>query len=195
MKKIMIPVSIVALIAITAWCVHAETAVDNGVKAASSPAADAQPAASSAEGSPDTAKVTFEKFECPEGKFSVSIPAGWSHTESFPYGIDDTVNGVMLEGPKNGDGAVVKIAVLHYAGTGSIKGGDHYIEKVLFSPTRLDAEEETKFSEVEIAGKKGKTFTFTRFELIKLPWTPPPMKDGIVYELNPPTKKVTMIDR
>jgi hypothetical protein len=137
----------------------------------------------------------LEKFESAEGGFSVSVPADWARNGRFPYAIDDTVNGVMLEGPRNADGAAVKIAVLHYAGTGSIEGADHYIGKVLFNPTRLDAETDPEMSEVEVAGIKGKTFTFAKFELITLPFDPPPMKEGVVYEIRPPTKQVTMAVR
>ena len=141
-----------------------------------------------------TSVVALEKFESIEGKFSVSVPFGWERTDAFPYKIDDTVSGIMLLGPVNKDGAAVKIAVLHYAGQG-IKGADRYINMVLSNPTRTDAEKETEFSDVEVAGRKGKAFKFTKFELINLPFEPPPMKDGVIYEIAPPSKQVTMIDR
>jgi len=141
--------------------------------------------------------VEFEKFESPEGKFSVSVPhsgdytnpTGWERTDSFPYKIDDTVNGIMLEGPTNKDRAKVKIAVLYYAGKG-IKSVDHYIRKVLFF-----VEKKPEFSDVEVAGIKGRSFTFDGVALIILPFTPPAMKDGIVYELRAPSKEVPVIDR
>ena len=147
--------------------------------------------------------VEFEKFESPEGKFSVSVPhsgdytnpTGWERTDSFPYKIDDTVNGIMLEGPANKDRAKVKIAVLYYAGKGKIKGADHYINRVLSDPTRLDFDKKTEVTDLAVAGKMAKTFTFTRFELINLPFEPSPMKPGIVYEIAPPSKQVTMIAR
>jgi Uncharacterized protein conserved in bacteria (DUF2330) len=144
----------------------------------------------------------FEKFESPEGKFSVSVPhsgdytdpSGWERIDSFPYSGDYTVNGIMLEGPKNKDRAAVKIAVLHYADN-RIKGVDRYINKVLSNLTRLDAEKETEFSDVEVVGRKGRTFTFTKLELINRPFEQRVMKDGINYEIAPSGKQVTMIRR
>jgi hypothetical protein len=99
----------------------------------------------------------------------------------------------MLHGPENHDGAPMTIAVLHYAGTGSIQGAQHYIRKVLFNPTRTDAEVETRFSDVKIAGIKGTSFTFKKFYLVMLPFEAPPMKEGVMYEMNPPSKRVEMI--
>jgi hypothetical protein len=144
-----------------------------------------------------TAKATFEKFESPAGKFSVLVPAHWRPRSSFPYQIDDTVSGVFLEGPVDGDGAAVKIAILHYAGAGKIKGTDHYIRMVGFNPTRLDGTFDTDLSDVEVAGRKGKTFTFTKFELVMLPHDPPEseLKPGIIVRRAPPSKQVTMVDR
>lgn len=145
--------------------------------------------------SADAAKVAFDKFKSPEGQFSVSIPSGWQRIESYPYKIDDTVNGVMIEGPQNMAGAPVKIAVLHYAGKGWIKGADHYIRLILTKPTRLDYEKETTFSDVLIAGKKGREFAFEKFYLVILPFLQPPMEEGVVYEIAPPTRRVRMIAR
>lgn len=141
------------------------------------------------------AQVTFEQFKSPEGRFSVSVPSGWDRIDSYPYKIDDTIHGVMLEGQENAEGAPMTIAVLHYAGTGSIKGVDHYIKKVLSSPMRLDADQEAKFSDVIFAGRKGTEFTFKKLHLVMLPFSPPPMEDGVIYEINPPTRKVTMVVR
>jgi hypothetical protein len=174
MRKTMIPMLLIALIGATAWKAWAEAPADL---------------------IPDPAKVTFEKFECPKGKFSVSIPKGWDPIESYPYKIDDTVNGIMLHGPENHAGAPMTISVLHYAGTGSIQGAQHFVQKVLFNPTRTDAEVETKFADVKIAGIKGTAFTFKKFYLVMLPFEAPPMKEGVVYEMNPPSRRVEMIVR
>ncbi|MDI6742910.1 MAG: hypothetical protein QMD11_09225 [Smithella sp.] len=141
------------------------------------------------------ATVTFDKFNSPEGQFSVSIPSGWQRIESYPYKIDDTVNGIMIEGPQNMAGAPVTIAVLHYAGKGWIKGADHFIRLILAKPTRLDYEKETTFSDTLIAGKKGREFTFEKFHLVILPFLQPPMEEGVVYEIAPPTRRVKMIAR
>ncbi len=143
----------------------------------------------------DPARIVFERFESPEGRFSVSVPSAWKRIDSYPYKIDDTVHGVMLEGPENAEGAPMTIAVLHYAGTGSIQGAGHYIKKVLSSPTRVDADQETKFSDVMLAGRKGTEFTLKKFHLVILPFHAPPMEDGVVYEINPPTRKVNMVVR
>lgn len=137
----------------------------------------------------------LETFASAEGGFSVSVPAGWEKGERFPYAIDDTVNGVALKGPTNPDGAAVKIAVLRYAGTGTIEGADDYIAMVLFNPTRLDADVDPEIAAVEVAGIEGKTFTFTKFELIVLPFNPPEPKPGVIYEIRPPTKQVSMAVR
>jgi hypothetical protein len=187
MNKIMIQMLLVALIATTAWN-ECAAANDEAKIAVKSPALEAP-----WELFPDPAKVTFEKFECPKGKFSVSVPKGWDPIESYPYKIDDTVSGIMLRGPENPQGAPMTISVLHYEGTGSIQGAQHYIKKVLFNPTRTDAEVEIKFSDVEIAGIKGTTFTFKKFYLVMLPFEAPPMKEGVMYEMNPPSKRVEMI--
>jgi hypothetical protein len=195
MKKIMIRTLIVSLIATTVWSVRAATDVEIAGTAAEVPAVAAQPLAAPFELLPDPANVTFEKFDCPEGKFSVSVPKGWDPMDSYPYKIDDTVRGIMLLGPENPEGAPITISVLHYAGMGSIEGAEHYIKKVLFNPTRLDAEAETKFSGIEVAGIKGTTFTFRKFHLVMLPFDAPPMEEGVMYEMNPPFRKVDMIVR
>jgi len=182
MKKSVIRMLIVALMAATAWSVRT--------------APGAQEAGAVAwELIPDPAKVTFETFECSDGKFSVSIPAGWERIDSYPYKIDDTVSGIMLRGPENPEGAPMTISALHYAGTGSIEGAQHYIKKVLFNPTRLDAAVETKFSDIEVAGTRATTFTITKFHLVMLPYDAPPMKEGVMYDMNPPYRKVDMIVR
>jgi hypothetical protein len=144
-----------------------------------------------------TVKATLERFESPAGNFSVLVPAHWMPRSSFPYQIDDTVSGVFLEGPVGGDGAAVKIAVLHYAGAGKIRGVDHYIRMVGFNPTRLDGTFDTDLSDIEVAGRNGKTFTFTKFELVELPHDPPASepKPGIIVRRAQPTKQVTMVDR
>jgi len=143
----------------------------------------------------DPAKVTFEQFKSPEGQFSVSIPSGWNRIESYPYKTDDTINGVMIEGPENTEGAPMTIAVLRYVNTGWIKGVDHYIKMVLSNPTRLDGEKETTFSDVNFAGRKGTAFTLKKFHLVMLPFRQPPMENGVIYEIKPPTRKVTMVVR
>jgi len=146
-----------------------------------------------------TVNVTFEKFESPAGKFSVLVPAHWTPRRSFPYQIDDTVNGVFLEGPISGDGAAVKIAILYYAGTGRIKGANHYIRMVRANPTRLDGTFDTDLSDINVAQRKGKTFTFTRFELIAIPKNPfetePELEPGLMVRRAPPSRQVTMVDR
>ncbi len=187
MKKTIIQIMLIALIASTAW--NAYAAADDAVKRA----VQAPTAEPPWELIPDPAKVTFEKFKCPKGKFSVSVPKGWDPIESYPYKIDDTVSGIMLHGPENPQGAPMTISVLHYAGTGSIQGAQHYIKKVLFNPTRTDAEVETKFSDIEIAGIKGTAFTFKKFYLVMLPFEAPPMKEGVIYEIHQPSRRVEMI--
>ncbi len=134
----------------------------------------------------------LETFTSAEGGFSVSVPAGWDRDGRFPYAIDDAVHGVSLNGPKGEGGAAVKIAVLRYAGTGTIEGADHYIAMVLFNPTRLDADVDPEIAPVEVAGIEGKTFAFTKFELVYLPFNPPEPKPGVIVEIRPPTRQVTM---
>ncbi|NLC71798.1 MAG: hypothetical protein GX751_10625 [Desulfuromonadaceae bacterium] len=151
--------------------------------------------AASAEYHGDPAKITLERFNSPAGQFSVSIPSGWSRIESYPYKMDDTVTGIMIEGPENMEGAPMTMAVLHYAGSGWIKGVDHYIKMILATPTRLDGEKATEFSDVNIAGIKGTTFTFKKFHLVVLPFRQPPMENGVIYEMKPPTRKVAMVVR
>jgi len=141
--------------------------------------------------------VKLERFESPEGKFSALVPAApnWMPRGRFPYQIDDKVSGIFLEGPVGGDGAAVKIDVLHYAGTGKIKGMDHYIKMVGFNPTRTDGTFDTALSDIEVAGRKGKTFTFPKFELVELPHEMPEPKPGLMIRYAPPSKQVDMIDR
>lgn len=199
MKKIMISTLIVFLIAITAGNVRAETAAEKSGTAAEA-AADAglksfAQVTPSAELIPDPSKVTFEKFDCPEGKFSAEIPAGWSQHESFPYGIDDTVSGVMLEGPQNPEGAPMTMAVLHYAGTGKIEGAQEYMKRVLANPTRTSPDQDITFTDIVVAGIKGTTFTFKKFHLVILPFDAPPMEEGVMYEMKPPSRRVEMTVR
>ncbi len=196
MKK---TVLVIIMVATIAWSVRAATEVEKTGKAAEAEtdvglktfAKDAP----AVELIPDPAKVTFEKFESPEGKFSASVPAGWDRITSYPYKIDDKVNGIMLQGPENMEGAPMTISVLHYAGTGSIDGPQNYIRMVLSNPTRTDADQEIKFTDFEVAGIKGTTFTFKKFHLVMLPFDAPPMKEGVMYEMAPPTRKVNMTVR
>jgi hypothetical protein len=142
--------------------------------------------------------VKLKQFASPAGKFSVLVPTApeWMPRDRFPYQIDDTVTGIFLQGPVGGEGAAVKIAVLHYAGTGKIKGVDHYVRMVGFNPTRTDGTFDTGLSDIEVAGRKGKTFTFPKFELVTLPHEPlPEPKPGLMVRWAPPSKQVEMIDR
>lgn len=199
MKKKILCIGIIVLVAATAWSVRAETAAEKSGTAAEAPAdAGLKSFAKSTnldELIPDPSKVTFEKFDCPEGKFSAEIPAGWSHRESFPYGIDDTVNGVMLEGPENPEWAPMTMAVLHYAGTGKIEGAKEYMQRVLANPTRTSPDQDITFTDIEVAGIKGTTFTFKKFHLVILPFDAPPMEEGVMYDMKPPSRRVEMTVR
>ena len=57
-------------------------------------------------------------------------------------------------------------------------------------PLRKDV----SITNIAVAGREAKKFEIETFELIPLPFDPPDFKEGIMYEIVPPSK-VTVIER
>lgn len=143
--------------------------------------------------------IAYEKYISEDNFFAVSIPAGWDKEEknfSRAYtNTGDKVRGVELSGPRNKDEARLTISVLYYEYGQFFKNHGRYISLKTGSFTRLAPEKNVSVRDMAVAGKEAKTFEIEIFELIPLPFRPPPFKEGIVYEIAPPSKKITVIDR
>lgn len=136
------------------------------------------------------------RYEAQDKLFTVSIPKGWSKSESrFDYSQkDDNVTGIRLKGPQNSLGASTKISVIYYEYGGFFSNYKEYIELVQSSPTRESVPKKERYEYIKIDGKKAIAFKIKTFELIfeqsidKLPDT------GADYKFVPPYKKVSILE-
>ena len=150
--------------------------------------------------SPVTPKnIAYEKYISEDNFFVVLIPKGWVKEEKdFSYAYTktgDKVRGVELSGPHNKDGARLIISVLYYEYGQFFKSYGKYISLKIGSFTRLAPEKDVPITNTAVAGRQAKKFEIEKFELIRLPFDPPDFKEGIMYEIVPPSKKVTVIER
>ena len=157
-------------------------------------------AASEKPESPVTPKnIAYEKYISEDNFFVVLIPKGWVKEEKdFSYAYTktgDKVRGVEFSGPHNKDGARLVISVLYYEYGQFFKSYGKYISLKIGSFTRLAPEKDVPITNTAVAGRQAKKFEIEKFELIRLPFDPPDFKEGIMYEIVPPSKKVTIIER
>jgi len=150
--------------------------------------------------SPVTPKnIAYAKYTSEGNFFVVSIPKGWGKEEKdFSHAYTktgDKVFGVELSGPRNKDNTRLTISVLYYEYGQFFKSHERYISLKTGSFTRLAPEKDIPITNTAVAGREAKKFEIETFELIPLPFDPPDLKKGIVYEIVPPSKKVTVIER
>lgn len=150
--------------------------------------------------SPATPKnIVYEKYISEGNFFAVSIPKGWGKEEkdfSRAYTkTGDKVYGVELFGPRNEDGARLTISILYYEYGQFFKSYERYINLKTGTFTRLAPEKDVSITKMAVAGREAKKFEIEIFELILLPFDPPDFKEGVKYELVPPSKKVTVIEK
>ena len=150
--------------------------------------------------SPVTLKnIVYEKYISEGNFFVVSIPKGWGKEEkNFSHAYTrtgDKVRGVELSGPHNKDDARLTISVLYYEYGQFFKSYERYISLKIGTFTRLAPEKDVPITNTAVAGRKAKKFEIEIFELIPLPFEMPVFKEGIKYEIVPPSKKVTVIER
>jgi len=142
--------------------------------------------------------ITYKKYLSEGDFFAVSIPDGWSKEEKdFAHAYTrtgDKVCGVELSGPHNGD-ARPTISVLYYEYGQFFKNYGGYISLKTGSFTRIAPEKDVSITNTTVAGREAKKFEIEKFELIPLPFDPPDSKEGIMYEIAPPSKKVTIMER
>ena len=146
-----------------------------------------------------TDSIAYEKYTSEGDFFVVLIPEGWSREEKdFSYAYTktgDRVFGVELSGPQNQDDARLAISILYYEHGQFFKSHERYISLKTGSFTRLAPEKEVVVTNTAVAGRKAKEFEIEKFELIPLPFDPPDSKEGVIYEMAPPSKKVVVIER
>lgn len=155
--------------------------------------------ASGKHASPAPMNIAYEKYISEDNFFVVLIPEGWGKQErNFSHAYSDTgdkIRGVELSGPQSKDDVRLTISVLHYEYGQFFKNYGRYISLKTGSFTRIAPEKNVPVTNTAVAGREAKTFEIEKFELVRLPFEPPPFKEGIVYEIAPPSKKVTVIDR
>ncbi len=136
----------------------------------------------------------YESYTSQGDSFTIAIPLNWKKIEKdHPYGDLTRISGIRLIGPKNKDGAPITISVLFYGGDGIFATDEAFIRNQLNSIVRIDYDKQAVIHDTTIAGRVAKQFQIETFELIYLPaWDPPPMKEGLVYEIAQPSKKVAM---
>ena len=141
--------------------------------------------------------VVYEKYISEGNFFVVLIPKGWGKEEKdFPYAYTKTkVYGVELSGPHDKDDARPTISVLYYEYGQFLKSYEKYINLIIGTFTRLAPEKDVYLTNTAVAGREAKKFEIETYELIPLPFDPPDFKEGIMYEIVPPFKKVTVIAR
>jgi len=143
--------------------------------------------------------IAYEKYTSEGNFFVVLIPKGWVREEKdFSHAYTktgDKIRGIELSGPHNKDDARLTISVLYYEYGQFFKNYERYINLKTGSFTRLAPEKDISITNTAVAGRQAKKFEIEKFELIPLPFDPPDFKEGIVYEIVPPSKKVTVIER
>jgi len=141
----------------------------------------------------------YEKYACPGNYFTALVPKEWGRTEQgHPYGDMTKVSGVKLSGPTSRDGAPVSLSLLYYSGEKHFTTSGAYISTELNSPVRIDYDEKKVPADIVIAGRRAVTFSLKTFELVILPgWHAPsrPEGDPRIYEIAPPSKQVTMVEK
>jgi hypothetical protein len=138
-----------------------------------------------------------ESYTSPDHSFTVLVPKDWEKSESgHPYGDLTRITGIRLTGPRTPEGVPALISVLHYSGEHLFRTPEEFIQAQLNAIGRIDYDREATVSSIKMAGRPGKTFFIKTFQLVYLPQPePPPMKDGVVYELSPPHRQVDLLDR
>jgi len=141
--------------------------------------------------------IAYEKYTSEGNFFVVLIPRGWGKEEkNFPYAYTKTkVCGIKLSGPHNKDDARLTISVLYYEYGQFFQSYEHYINLQIGTFTRLTPEKDVYVTNMAVAGRKAEKFEIETYELILLPFVMPNFKEGIRYEIVPPSKKVTVIAR
>jgi len=143
--------------------------------------------------------IVYEKYISEGNFFAVLIPKGWSREEknfSRAYTkTGDKAYGVELSWPHNKDDARLTISVLYYEYGQFFKSYERYINLKTGTFTRVAPEKDVHITDTLVAGREAKKFEIEKFELVPLPFNPPDFKEGIVYEIVPPSKKVTVIER
>lgn len=143
--------------------------------------------------------IVYEKYISEGNFFTVLIPIGWAKEEkNFSHAYTktgDKVCGVELAWPHNKNDARLTISVLYYEYGQFFKSYERYINLKTGTFTRLAPEKDVHITNTAVAGRETKKFEIEKFELIPLPFNPPDFKEGIVYEIVPPSKKVTVIER
>ncbi|MBI5213354.1 MAG: hypothetical protein HY957_08285, partial [Nitrospirae bacterium] len=141
--------------------------------------------------------IGYENFISEGNLFIVLIPKGWGKKEKdFPYAYTKTkVYGVELSGPYNKDDARPTISVLYYEYGQFIKSYEKYINLIIGTFTRLTPEKDVYVTNTTVAGREAEKFEIETYELIMLPFARPDFEEGIIYQIVPPSKKVTVIER
>ena len=137
----------------------------------------------------------IEQYTSPDNSFTIAIPKDWEKAEKgHPYGDLTKITGLKLTGPKNKDGAAITLSILHYGGEGIFPSAKEFIAHTLNSIARTDYDKQAVIAETTVAAMPGKTFQIRTSQLIYLPMKDrPPMREGIVYEIAPPSIQVGMI--
>jgi len=141
--------------------------------------------------------IVYEKYISEGNFFVVLIPKGWGKKEKdFPYAYTKTkVYGVDLSGPHNEDDARPTISVLYYEYGQFFKSYEKYINLIIGTFTRLTPEKDVYVTNTAVVGREAKKFEIETYELILLPFKRPDFEEGIIYQIVPPSKKVTVIAR
>ena len=140
---------------------------------------------------------TFETYRAPDGSFTVTLPKGWEkHEGGHPYGDLTPISGVRLTGPKGADGAPATLSALHYSGERLFRNPDEFIQRQLDSMRRIDRDQKPAITGIEVAKRPARRFQIKTFELVYLPHPAlPPVREGVVYEIAPPSRQVGMVDQ
>lgn len=138
-----------------------------------------------------------ESYTSPDHSFTVLVPKSWEKSETgHPYADLTRIFGVRLTGPNGSEGVPDLISILHYSGEYLFRSPEEFIQAQLHSIGRIDYDRDAPITSIKTAGRSGKTFQIKTFQLVYLPRPePPPMRDGVVYELSPPHRQVDLLDQ
>ena len=128
----------------------------------------AAPAALPAQGTAPAAK-DMESFTCDGAFFTALLPKGWQKHEAITEGRQNREFGVTLKGPKNADGAYLRISVLFYAADHArFKTADKYLNLNAYPDPTLKIKGETygPVKAAVVAGRRGQQFERKTFDFI-----------------------------
>ncbi len=143
--------------------------------------------------------ISYETYESESRLFTVLLPKGWGKKErDFSHAYTQTgdkVYGVEISPEYQFDEVSPTISILFYEYGQFFKDYEHFIKLKSASFTRISPEQSVPVETINVSGRVAKQFEIEIFQLVMLPFDPPAFKEGVVYEIAPPSRKVILTEK